>query len=49
MYGAALLYKRLRQRQQVWKFGLDPDDVADFVADVRLASSIEQAGPDVAT
>ena len=45
MYGAALLYKRFRQRRQVWKFGLDPDDVAAFVGEYgwRL---VEQAGPD---
>jgi methyltransferase (TIGR00027 family) len=44
-YGAAMLYKRFRQRQQVWKFGLHPDDVAAFVAEYgwRL---VEQAGPD---
>jgi methyltransferase (TIGR00027 family) len=44
-YGAAALYKRMRQRRQVWKFGLVPDDVADFIAPYgwRL---IEQAGPD---
>ena len=45
MYGAGILYKRFRQRQQVWKFGLDPDHVADFVAEYgwRL---VEQAGPE---
>ena len=45
MYGAQVLYKRFRQRQQVWKFGLEPDDVAAFVGDYgwRL---VEQAGPD---
>ena len=45
MYDAAILYKRFRQRQQVWRFGLDPDGVAEFVAEYgwRL---IEQAGPD---
>ena len=45
MYDAALLYKRFRQRQQLWKFGLDPDDVAVFVGtyDWQL---VEQAGPD---
>jgi O-methyltransferase involved in polyketide biosynthesis len=45
MYGAAILYKRFRQRQQVWRFGLDPDQVAEFVTEYgwRLA---EQAGPD---
>jgi len=45
MYDAAMLYKRFRQRQQVWRFGLDPDEVSAFVAEYgwRL---IEQAGPD---
>ena len=45
MYDAAILYKRFRQRQQVWKFGLDPEGVSTFVADYgwRVA---EQAGPD---
>jgi methyltransferase (TIGR00027 family) len=45
LYGAPGLYKRMRQRRQVWKFGLVPDDVADFIAPYgwRL---IEQAGPD---
>jgi methyltransferase (TIGR00027 family) len=45
MYDAAILYKRFRQRQQVWRFGLDPDAVSDFIAEYgwRL---VEQAGPD---
>lgn len=45
MYGADILYKRFRQRQPVWRFGLDPDEVSAFVADYgwRL---VEQAGPD---
>jgi methyltransferase (TIGR00027 family) len=45
MYDAAILYKRFRQRQQVWRFGLDPDAVSAFVAEYgwRL---VEQAGPD---
>jgi methyltransferase (TIGR00027 family) len=45
MYGAAILYKRFRQRQQVWRFGLDPEDVPDFIGEYgwRL---VEQAGPD---
>jgi methyltransferase (TIGR00027 family) len=45
MYDAAILYKRFRQRQQVWRFGLDPDEVSEFVAEYgwRL---VEQAGPD---
>jgi methyltransferase (TIGR00027 family) len=45
MYGAEILYRRFRRRRQVWRFGLDPDAVADFVAEYgwRL---VEQAGPD---
>lgn len=45
MYDATILYKRFRQRQQVWRFGLDPDEVSEFVAEYgwRL---IEQTGPD---
>jgi methyltransferase (TIGR00027 family) len=45
MYDAAMLYKRFRQRKQVWRFGLDPDEVAAYVGEYgwRLA---EQAGPD---
>jgi methyltransferase (TIGR00027 family) len=45
MYDAAILYKRFRQRQHVWQFGLDPDDVSGFIAEYgwRLA---EQAGSD---
>jgi methyltransferase (TIGR00027 family) len=42
LYGAPVLYRRMRQ---VWKFGLVPEEVADFIAPYgwRL---IEQAGPD---
>jgi O-methyltransferase involved in polyketide biosynthesis len=45
MYGATLLHKRFRQRQQVWKFGLDPGAVEAFVGEYgwRL---VENAGPD---
>jgi methyltransferase (TIGR00027 family) len=45
MYDASILYKRFRKRQQVWRFGLDPDAVSGFVAEYgwRL---VEQAGPD---
>lgn len=44
-YDAGVLYKRFRQRQQVWKFGLNPDDVAAFIGEYgwRL---VEQAGAD---
>jgi O-methyltransferase involved in polyketide biosynthesis len=40
-----LLYKRFRQRRKVWKFGLNPDDVAEFVAEYGW-ELVEQAGPD---
>jgi methyltransferase (TIGR00027 family) len=45
MYGATILYKRFRQRRQVWRFGLDPDEVSEFIAEYgwRL---VENAGPD---
>lgn len=48
MYDATILYKRFRQRKQLWKFGLDPGDVAAFVGQYgwRL---VEQAGPDYYT
>jgi methyltransferase (TIGR00027 family) len=45
MYDAAILYKRFRQRQQIWLFGLDPDDVGDFLADYGW-KLIEQADAD---
>ena len=45
MYGAEMLYKRFRQRQQVWKFGLDPEDVGAFVGEYGW-QLVEQAGPD---
>ena len=45
MYDAGILYKRFRQRRQVWRFGLDPDKVSDFVAEYGW-HLVEQAGPD---
>jgi methyltransferase (TIGR00027 family) len=47
-YGGELLYKRFRQRQQLWKFGLDPDRVAEFVGAYGW-QVIEQAGADYYT
>jgi methyltransferase (TIGR00027 family) len=46
LYGSPVLYRRMRQRRQVWKFGLLPEEVGDFIAQYgwRL---IEQAGPDL--
>lgn len=45
MYDAAILYKRFRQRQQIWRFGLDPDDIGDFISDYGW-KLIEQADAD---
>ena len=45
MYDAAILYKRFRQRQQVWRFGLDLEEVSAFVAEYGWQLD-EQAGPD---
>jgi methyltransferase (TIGR00027 family) len=45
LYDAALLYKRFRQRHQVWRFGLDPDAVSTFIAEYGWGL-VEQAGPD---
>jgi len=44
-YGTRTLYRNVRQRRQLWHFGLEPDEVAGFIADYgwRL---VEQAGPD---
>ncbi|MGH3639756.1 MAG: SAM-dependent methyltransferase [Mycobacterium sp.] len=45
MYGAAGFYRRVRVKSQLWKFGLPPEGIGNFLADYgwRL---IEQAGPD---
>ena len=45
MYGSKSAYRRFREKQQLWRFGLHPDEVSAFVAEYgwRL---IEQAGPD---
>ena len=44
-YGTRTLYRSVRQRRQLWHFGLQPDEVAEFIAEYgwRL---VEQAGPD---
>jgi O-methyltransferase involved in polyketide biosynthesis len=44
-YGTRTLYRNVRQRRQLWHFGLQPDEVAAFLGEYgwRL---IEQAGPD---
>jgi methyltransferase (TIGR00027 family) len=44
-YGTRTLYRSVRQRRQLWHFGLQPDEVAAFIGEYgwRL---VEQAGPD---
>jgi len=44
-YGARTLYRSVRQRRQLWHFGLPPEGVAEFVADYGW-QLMEQAGPD---
>jgi methyltransferase (TIGR00027 family) len=45
LYGSKSTYRRFREKQQIWLFGIKPGDVAAFVAEYgwRL---IEQAGPE---
>lgn len=45
LYGTPRLYRRVRQQRRLWHFGLQTDQVADFLAEYgwRL---IEQAGPE---
>ena len=44
-YGAQQLYRRFRQRQQLWRFGLSPDEVASFL-DGHGWRLVEQLGPE---
>ncbi|MCV7078824.1 SAM-dependent methyltransferase [Mycobacterium szulgai] len=44
-YGTRTLYRSVRQRRQLWHFGLAPEGVAEFVADYGW-QLVEQAGPD---
>ena len=46
LYGAEALYRRFVQRQQLWQFGLPPQEVATFLAGHGWRLS-EQAGPDL--
>jgi methyltransferase (TIGR00027 family) len=45
LYRTRMLYRNTRERQQLWQFGLQPDEVAGFIGEYgwRL---VEQAGPD---
>ncbi len=44
-YGTRALYRAVRQRRRLWHFGLEPDDVAGFLAEYNW-QLLEQAGPD---
>ena len=44
-YGAKQLYRRFRQRQQLWRFGLQPTEVAAFL-DGHGWRLVEQLGPE---
>jgi methyltransferase (TIGR00027 family) len=46
LYGADALYRRFRQRQQLWQFGIPPQEVAAFLAGHGW-QLVEQAGPDL--
>jgi methyltransferase (TIGR00027 family) len=46
LYGADALYRRFRQRQQLWQFGMPPQEVAAFLAGHGWQLA-EQAGPDL--
>jgi methyltransferase (TIGR00027 family) len=47
-YGAESLYRRFRVRSRLWRFGLDPDQVASFIEPYGWQLT-EQAGPDYLT
>jgi methyltransferase (TIGR00027 family) len=44
LYGAQSLYRRVRQRRQIWHFGILPEELDAFVAQYGWRI-IEQAGP----
>ena len=44
-YGAKQLYRRFRQRRQLWQFGLQPEEVAAFL-DGHGWRLVEQLGPE---
>jgi O-methyltransferase involved in polyketide biosynthesis len=44
-YGAQQLYRRFRQRQQLWRFGLQPEEVASFL-DGHGWRLVQQLGPE---
>jgi methyltransferase (TIGR00027 family) len=45
LYQATSLYRRFRERRQIWRFGMNPDEVSEFVAEFGWGLA-EQAGPE---
>jgi O-methyltransferase involved in polyketide biosynthesis len=45
LYGAKSLYRRFREKRQIWRFGLAPEMVPAFLGDYGWRV-IDQAGPD---
>jgi O-methyltransferase involved in polyketide biosynthesis len=45
MYGSRSAYRRFREKQQLWKFGLHPEELAAFVGEYGWEVA-EQAGPE---
>jgi O-methyltransferase involved in polyketide biosynthesis len=45
LYGAKQLYRKVRQRRQLWHFGLQPEEVAEFLAPYGWRLT-EQLGPE---
>ncbi|MCV7400638.1 SAM-dependent methyltransferase [Mycobacterium fragae] len=45
LYGAKQLYRKVRQRRELWHFGLQPEEVAEFLARYGWRP-IEQLGPE---
>jgi O-methyltransferase involved in polyketide biosynthesis len=48
LYGTPTLYRTVRQRRQLWHFGLRPEQVADFLAEFEWRL-VDQLGPDQLT
>ena len=44
-YGTRTLYRNVRERKQLWHFGIQPDEVAGFIGEYGW-QLVEQAGPD---
>jgi O-methyltransferase involved in polyketide biosynthesis len=45
LYGARSAHRRFREKQQLWKFGLNTDEISEFVEKFEWRLT-EQAGPE---